>query len=213
MIIYRTTNLINGKTYVGLDTRNKPSYLGSGIAIKNAIAKYGKENFKKEILEDGFSSIGALQKAEIKWISIERNSNTSGTYNMHDGGSIGDNTKGKTATQMYGEERAYDISMRISETLKRKGIKPPSRLGAKGSEKQREFVTKMSKKRKKSPQEIEKLVARTVRPIICLQTNVIYGSLKEAAQSLGLSKGNICSVLKGNRRHTKGFTFQYLEKK
>lgn len=50
--IYRTTCLINGKTYIGQHKYRKlnDSYLGSGTAIRNAIKKYGKDNFKKEIL-------------------------------------------------------------------------------------------------------------------------------------------------------------------
>jgi hypothetical protein len=45
MIIYKTTNIINGKYYVGKDINNSESYLGSGVLLKRAIKKYGKENF------------------------------------------------------------------------------------------------------------------------------------------------------------------------
>lgn len=49
--IYLTTNLINGKQYIG-QHKGKPTdkYYGSGTNIVKAIQKYGKENFKKEIL-------------------------------------------------------------------------------------------------------------------------------------------------------------------
>ena len=51
MIIYLTTNLVNGKKYIGLDMNNDNNYFGSGVYIKRAIKKYGKENFTKQILE------------------------------------------------------------------------------------------------------------------------------------------------------------------
>ena len=50
MIVYKTTNLINGKVYIGKDRKNNPSYLGSGILLQKAIRKYGSDNFKKETL-------------------------------------------------------------------------------------------------------------------------------------------------------------------
>lgn len=50
--IYKTTNLLDGKIYIGKHVTRNPndSYLGSGTRIRNAIKKHGKENFKKEIL-------------------------------------------------------------------------------------------------------------------------------------------------------------------
>lgn len=50
-IIYKTTNLITGKIYIGQYTGLKQNYLGSGTYILRVIKKYGKENFKREILE------------------------------------------------------------------------------------------------------------------------------------------------------------------
>lgn len=56
--IYKTTNKINGKYYYGRhSTKNlHDGYLGSGKYLQNAIKKYGKENFFKEILEFTSSS-------------------------------------------------------------------------------------------------------------------------------------------------------------
>lgn len=61
-IIYKITNQINGKYYIGRHaTKNvNDSYMGSGIGIKNAIAKYGVENFTKEI-------IASVDSAEELW--------------------------------------------------------------------------------------------------------------------------------------------------
>lgn len=51
-VVYKTTNLVNGKIYVGLHSTDKldDGYLGSGWALKSALAKYGKTNFEREVL-------------------------------------------------------------------------------------------------------------------------------------------------------------------
>ena len=44
MIIYQTTNLLNGKIYVGQDAKDNPNYYGSGIILERSIKKYGISN-------------------------------------------------------------------------------------------------------------------------------------------------------------------------
>lgn len=67
MIIYKTTNLINDKVYVGSDKNNNVNYLGSGKLLKNAIKKYGRENFKKEIICE-CENLENLKISESYWI-------------------------------------------------------------------------------------------------------------------------------------------------
>jgi len=85
MIIYKTTNLINDKIYVGQTTIDDLKYYGSGTGLLLAIKKYGKKNFKREILEE-CSSINELNEQEIYWIDKLNATDKDVGYNISDGG-------------------------------------------------------------------------------------------------------------------------------
>jgi len=86
MIIYLTTNNINGKIYIGKYCGTRESYLGSGKYIKRAIKKDGKENFSRITLEDGITDHGYLCKREIYWIKFYDSMNLEIGYNLCEGG-------------------------------------------------------------------------------------------------------------------------------
>jgi group I intron endonuclease len=94
-LIYKTTNLINGKFYIGKhQTNNKnDSYLGSGIALEKAIKKYGRNNFIREILFECNSEEEMNQKEkEIITDDLIKNKNC---YNLGLGGEGGAMFKGR----------------------------------------------------------------------------------------------------------------------
>jgi len=70
--IYKITNKINGKYYIGRHATEdvNDSYMGSGIGIKNAINKYGVENFTKEIIATA-DNADALWDLELKIVNEE----------------------------------------------------------------------------------------------------------------------------------------------
>ncbi len=107
MIIYKTTNLVNQKFYVGKDTHNNPNYYGSGKRLKLAIQKYGIENFKKEILEI-CETLDQLNEREKFWIK-ELNAINEG-YNIQLGGDGGDT--------ISNNPRKYEIGRNHSEKMK-----------------------------------------------------------------------------------------------
>jgi len=128
--VYLTTNLINGKQYVGDHTENgDKNYLGSGKALKIAIKKYGKENFKKEILEY-FDSREKSHLAEEKYIKLYNTMCPNG-YNISPSGG---NRSGSSLSE--------STKKILSEKLKGK---PSNRKGSKHTE---ESKQKMSKSRK-----------------------------------------------------------------
>lgn len=85
MIVYKTTNTITGKIYVGQDINDNQNYLGSGIKIRKAIKKYGRQHFTKEVLCE-CQSIDELNAMELHWIRVLNSTNPDIGYNIHDGG-------------------------------------------------------------------------------------------------------------------------------
>lgn len=92
MIIYKITNLINKKIYVGQTHLNSEqffnsNYYGSGQIIKKSIKKYGIRNFKKVVLEK-CKTQNELNEKEKKWIKMF-NSLVPNGYNIAEGGNGG----------------------------------------------------------------------------------------------------------------------------
>ena len=88
-ILYKTTNLINGNIYIGIHQTNNlnDGYLGSGKNLLNAIKKYGKPNFYREILEF-FIDEKSMVDREIE-IVTEDFCKRKDTYNIMPGGKWG----------------------------------------------------------------------------------------------------------------------------
>lgn len=94
--IYQITNTINGKIYIGKhQTENiNDNYFGSGIALRNAIKKYGKQHFSKEVLFV-FDTEAEMNQKERELIT-EEFVQRQDTYNLGVGGEGGPHFKGKT---------------------------------------------------------------------------------------------------------------------
>lgn len=88
-IVYKITNLINNKIYIGVHETFDvdDGYMGSGTYLNHAQKKHGLENFKKEILHVFSSREEAYAKeAEIVTVDFLAEENT---YNLNLGGKGG----------------------------------------------------------------------------------------------------------------------------
>ena len=119
MIIYKTTNLIDGKFYIGKDEKNKKSYYGSGTYFKNALKKYGKENFRKDILEF-CTDREHLCEREKFWIALTKAKELG--YNIANGGEgtsgrkLSDETKRKISESLKGHKVSDETKRKIRES-------------------------------------------------------------------------------------------------
>lgn len=88
MLIYKATNLINGKAYIGQTTRKPQTrlneHLSKGTLLGRAIAEYGRRNFKVEMIDHAHTKTELNQK-EIFWISYHNTIFPNG-YNISTGG-------------------------------------------------------------------------------------------------------------------------------
>ena len=115
-IVYKTTNVLNGKIYVGFHSTNnlEDGYLGSGELLQKAIEKYGPQNFERKILFIFDNQTDAQNKE--REIVNESFVNDENTYNLVTGGNICI-LKGKS-NPFYGKSHTKESRDKISEKAK-----------------------------------------------------------------------------------------------
>lgn len=119
MVIYKTTNLINGKIYIGQTHNLSDKYIGSGKNLKRAIKKYGKENFTKDVIEY-CDSDDQLNEREKYWITYYNSKDKNIGYNLTYGGQTGwyknckhsEETKRKIGEGVQNSEK-YQTAMKL----------------------------------------------------------------------------------------------------
>lgn len=96
MIIYKITNLINNKVYIGQTIQPLKKRIGqhfsnctlskyTNLPLYNAIAKYGKDNFKVDVIDNAITK-EELNKKEEMWIYKLNSTNRNFGYNIARGG-------------------------------------------------------------------------------------------------------------------------------
>lgn len=229
MVIYQTINLINGKKYIGKDKNNNPNYIGSGVSLKLAIKKYGKENFKKEILEY-CNNINHLIKQEEYWLNyydVENNKEYYNRTNKPFGNSgLSDETKKKISDKLI--IRKWDKKWGELSGIKRKGIKRNIKKGKdhgnynKCKSNEHKIKLSLSKLGKKHNKEWNLAIKNNRTKCILVKSkpiqqidknnfNIIneYNSLTEAKNQTKIN--GIQNVVRGLAKTAGGYIWKYKE--
>ena len=121
--IYKTTNLINGKVYIGKHVgRFNSNYIGSGKHLKYSINKYGLIHFKIELVAY-VTNKNELNKLEKYYISKARELlNSKNVYNITDGGKgftgiHTQETKDKIVKSRIGKHHTQKTKDKISKSM------------------------------------------------------------------------------------------------
>ena len=145
MHIYKITNLIDGKMYVGKEVNPEQGYYGSGLCIKRAISKYGKENFKKDTIETCVSE-NELNNKEIHWIKTLNTTIPNG-YNIAIGGGGGPHFRGHKHSDKTREKmRLFRLGTHLTQKTREKMSE--SKAGQLGHKHTKEYKIMMSGKKK-----------------------------------------------------------------
>ena len=124
-LIYEITNLINGKNYIGQHITTDPNdnYMGGGVRIRAAIKKYGRGNFKKEILlyAKNEAALNFFEKCLVTPEFISSSDN----YNLKEGGGSkgipSEESKKKMSEAQKGKKRNPENYIKAWKTKIRNG--------------------------------------------------------------------------------------------
>jgi hypothetical protein len=119
--VYKTINLINDKSYIGVHSTDNlnDGYIGSGVKLKLAIKKHGKKNFKMipikffNSIEDAYNYESILVTEE--WVKSKNN------YNVTIGGNGGFHHIFSNYKHMNrcGTSHSESVKSKISNSLKK----------------------------------------------------------------------------------------------
>lgn len=182
MYIYKITNIINEKVYIGQTTRdlnkrfiahkNSPNFKHTeNFPLARAIKKYGWENFTTELI-DTADCLDELNQKELFYIK---------KFNSLVEGGWGYNLKG-------GGDSIGSHSAQTKEKIGRAQMGALNHSFGKTGE-----------------------LSASSKPLICITTGEKYSCAMEAAQILKLNFSHICAVCRGNRGSTGGLVFRWID--
>lgn len=234
MQIYKVTNKVNSKIYIGKDEASNPSYYGSGKLIRRAIQLYGKDSFEKEIIEE-VEERELLCEKEIYWISFYNSTDRKIGYNITKGGDGGDTLSNHpdlsairkkisntTIGRTFTEEHLANLKKNHPKlTMEEKNMDKTAWLislresHAKrrgktleeivGEGKAKEIKKHLKEKRQERAELFETPVAQYSKEGELLQT---YKSQVEASKVTGIRQGDISNCIKGRQKVAKGFIWK-----
>lgn len=209
VIIYKITNKINRKNYIGqtcrtLEERMKEHLSHTTQYIDKVLRKYGKDNFEISIIDNAIT-IDELNEKEMYWISHFDSIKPNG-YNLCIGG---DNTKGYS--------HRLESRLKMSESQYKRNMKGENNpfYGKEHSDETKKKMKKSWEKRQNADelkrQLIENAAKKNRRKVINIDTKEVFDSVRDAAEKYNLKETHISRVCRGGRKRTGGFEWMYYD--
>lgn len=233
--IYKITNLINNKVYIGQSinierrwTQEKARQVNTYLC--HAFNFYGIDNFKFEILEILKNDKNILDDRERFYIKKYKSNNLHYGYNLTTGGEgchgfkFTEEQKAEMSRKNSGINSAWYGRKHTAETRKKmsEAAKKIDRSNYKGAgnpfyNKHHTEETKEKLKAAHKNRDINTYYRHNAdgnppceKKVLCIETNKIYRSIAAAARELNLKDTHISRVLKGKRKTTGGYHWAYV---
>lgn len=216
--IYKTVNLIDNKSYVGLSTHSSEDtkkYLGSGVALRRAVRKYGKNNFKKEILVEGDFNQNLLNELERHYIRLYSPPESKTSYNINPGGfnvpphsvintkkSVYQFDKTKKLLNIFASIKECNQKLKFNANYALKMGGPCKKYGCYYSNK-----NKFPKDNRKLKGYVPKNKKQTYAKNIHSNVVKIFSSIAEASLKTGIDKNSIARSIANNAPVQNKFVF------
>lgn len=215
------------KSYIGI-TCQKPERRwreGEGYrecsAFYNAIKKYGWQNIEHEILEENLSFTEACEKEKF-YIAKYKSLVGENGYNLENGGrvnqKVNDETKSKISATLTGRKRkplSLETRKKIGDANRGKK-KPPK------SDETRRKLSEANKGKVFSEEHCHNISEakkgmkvgkenHRARKVLCVETGVVFDTIKDAGLFIGGSSKNIIACCRGRLNRTGGYHWEYFE--
>lgn len=232
IIIYSITNTVNNKRYIGIseDYKNRKrvhqwamkNNKHRNIKLQRAVNKYGYDNFRFEIL-DSLETSDRIEALTLENRYIVKYNSYKNGYNQSEG------FEGSTL-QKYSDERLEKMRVNMLGNTIWKGRKHTEEtkamigIGNKGKKVSLKTRKKLSESRKgkflgednhfygktHTEESKDKIRKKNGKPIICIETSIIYDSINQCAKEMNIDRKGIERVLNGKYEQAKGYTFKYI---
>lgn len=194
--VYKHTSP-SGKVYIGITRLNPTNRWKNGAGYKNnchftsAIQKYGWDNIKHETLFTNLSKEEAETK-EIELIAEYESNNREFGYNIDNGGKThgthSKETRKKMSESHKGEKNVFYGKNHTKESRKKIS---KNRKGQTGGSKHWHYGICWSEDVRKKMSEAHK------KKVKCVETGIIYDSIREAGEKININCGSIAKCCRG----------------
>lgn len=195
----------NGKVYIGMTSQipYKRWHYGNGYGNNNAmgraIKKYGWKNIKHIILKENLSKLDA-EYYESYYIQKYKSNNIDFGYNSTNGGMLGTKVN-STTRKKYSANR---VGIKFSKSHKQSLSKSISAY----------FNDETNKDKIEQMKYNDMINSPRRKSVLCVETNVIYPSIRNAGKMTGINHrliGYVCNKLYG-RKTAGGYHWEFIER-